>query len=127
MEEYDGVALLATNLPANVDEAFLRRLKFNIEFPFPDESARLLIWQDFFPPAVPVSDDIDFPFLARQLKLAGGNIKNIALNAAFLAAARDEPVSMRHLILAAHREYQKIGKMSLEAEFGQYYSMVKLV
>ena len=127
MEEYDGVALLATNLPANIDEAFLRRLKFSIEFPFPDESARLLIWQDFFPAAVPASDELDFPFLARQLKLAGGNIKNIALSAAFLAAARDEQVSMRHIIRAAHREYQKMGKMSLEAEFGQYYSMVNCV
>jgi SpoVK/Ycf46/Vps4 family AAA+-type ATPase len=127
MEEYDGVALLASNLPANIDEAFLRRLKFSIEFPFPDEPDRLLIWQNFFPPAVPVSTDIDFPFLARQFKLAGGNIKNIALSAAFLAAARDEPLSMRHIILAAHREYQKMGKMSLEAEFGQYYRLVKLV
>lgn len=127
MEEYDGVALLATNLHANVDEAFLRRLKFSIEFPFPDEPARLLIWQEFFPPAVPTSSDIDFPFLARQFKLAGGNIKNIVLNAAFLAAARDEPVSMRHIILAAHREYQKMGKISLESEFGQYYRMVKRV
>ncbi len=125
MEEYDGIALLATNLRANMDEAFMRRLKFSIEFPFPDESSRLRIWQDLFPVQAPLRADIDFSFLARQFKLAGGNIKNIVLNASFLAAARHESIGMRHMILATHREYQKMGKMSLEGEFGQYHGIIK--
>ena len=124
MEEYDGIVLLATNLQANMDEAFLRRLRFSIEFPFPDESSRLRIWQDLLPAQAPRNADINFPFLAGQFKLAGGNIKNIVLNAAFLAAARHEPIGMRHIILAVHREYQKMGKMSLESDFGQYYGMI---
>src|SRR5262249_4359300 len=87
MEEYDGIAILATNLRNNMDEAFTRRVKYSVDFPFPDEMYRARIWRGHIPSAAPTSNDIDFVFLARQFKLAGGNIKNIVLNAAFMAAA----------------------------------------
>jgi SpoVK/Ycf46/Vps4 family AAA+-type ATPase len=125
MEEYDGIAILATNLRNNMDEAFIRRLKFSVEFPFPDESYRFRIWRGHFPGGAPASDDIDFAFLARQFKLAGGNIKNIVLNASFMAAADDKCIHMKHLILAARREYQKMGKACTEAIFGEYMFLIK--
>ena len=86
MEEHEGMVILATNLQKNMDEAFLRRMHFVVEFPFPDEEHRQRLWHSVFPSAAPLDSDIDFDFLARRLKLTGGNIKNIALNAAFLAA-----------------------------------------
>ncbi len=103
----------------------MRRLKFSVEFPFPDEVYRYRIWRGHFPTEAPVSDDIDFAFLARQLKVAGGNIRNIVLNASFLAAAEEECIHMKHLILAARREYQKMGKACTEAIFGKYFSLIK--
>jgi SpoVK/Ycf46/Vps4 family AAA+-type ATPase len=125
MEEYDGIAILATNMRNNMDDAFIRRLKFSIEFPFPDEPYRYRIWRGHFPAAAPISDDIDFVFLARQFKLAGGNIKNIVLNASFLAAADEKRIHMKHLILAARREFQKMGKACTEAIFGEYLSLIR--
>ena len=110
MEEYEGMVILATNLRENMDAAFLRRLRFLVGFPFPDADCRLKIWKTHFPPEVPVSEDLDWPFLAEQIPLAGGNIRNIVLNAAFLAAQQERPVAMSHLLHCARREYQKIGK-----------------
>jgi hypothetical protein len=110
MEMYDGVAILATNLRQNLDEAFLRRLAFTVHFPFPDEHNRRRIWTAIWPAAVPLDDDVDFDFLAARFRLSGGNIKNIALAAAFLAAEQDSSVGMRHLVTAVEREYQKLGK-----------------
>ena len=111
MEQYEGVAILATNLRQNLDDAFLRRLQFIIEFPFPDESQRNQIWNVLFPPEAPRDQEIDFQSLARQFRVAGGNIKNIALGAAYLAAADGRCISMNHLLQSAKREYQKLGKM----------------
>ena len=125
MEEYDGMAILATNLRQNLDEAFLRRMHFVVEFPFPEEEYRYRIWQRAFPKLVPMGGDADLGFLARQFKVAGGNIKNIALAAAFLAAAEGRPVSMEHLIRATKREFQKMGKLIVAADFQQYYDLVK--
>jgi SpoVK/Ycf46/Vps4 family AAA+-type ATPase len=125
MEEYTGIAILATNLRNNMDEAFLRRVKFSVEFPFPDEPYRFRIWQAHFPVEAPASDDIDFAFLARQFKLAGGNIRNIVLNASFMAAADTQCIHMQHLILAARREYQKMGKACTQAIFGEYLFLIK--
>lgn len=110
MEEYEGVAILATNLRANLDEAFARRLQFVVEFPFPDEEYRYRIWQGVFPAQAPLSSDIDWTTLARSFKLSGGNIKNIALAAAFLAVEENQPISMNHIVQAARREFQKIGR-----------------
>jgi hypothetical protein len=118
MEEYQGVAILATNLRQHLDQAFLRRLSFTVHFPSPDEESRRRIWEGAWPPETPLGDDIDFATLARQFKLAGGNIRNIALAAAFLAAAEGGPVRQTHLLRATRREFQKTGKTISEAEMG---------
>lgn len=116
MEEYEGVVILATNLRENMDEAFTRRIRFIVEFPFPDESNRLRIWQTHFPAEAPVSPDIDYAYLAREFPVAGGNIKNIVLNAAFLAAeegsaAAGGVIGMEHILHGARREFEKMGKL----------------
>jgi len=124
MEEYEGVVILASNFRKNMDDAFLRRLHFTIEFPLPDDNARKDIWRKMFPKETPISDDVDFAFLSR-FKFAGGNIKNIVLAASFLAAEDSESVAMEHIVKATKREYQKIGKLFTEADFGQYYKFCK--
>jgi hypothetical protein len=123
MEDYRGLAILATNMKSLLDQAFLRRLRYLVDFPFPDAAQRLRIWQKAFPASAPV-DGVDYPFLAR-LEIAGGNIKNIALNAAFLAASEGTPIGMVHIMRAARREYAKIDKLMLESEFGPYYARVR--
>jgi SpoVK/Ycf46/Vps4 family AAA+-type ATPase len=110
MEEYEGIAILATNFRQNVDEAFVRRLRFIVEFPFPDEEHRRRIWDVTFPREAPLAGDVDVAALARGLKLAGGNIKNIALAGAFHAATEGEAIRMAHLARAARREHQKLGR-----------------
>jgi AAA+ superfamily predicted ATPase len=111
MEAYNGVTILATNLRANLDEAFTRRLQFVVTFPFPDEASRLRIWETLFPPGVPHEKDIDLESLARRYKLAGGNIRNILVNAAYLAAADGKNVSITHLQHSIFRELQKMRRL----------------
>ena len=125
MEEYDGIVILATNLRKNLDEAFARRMHFAVELPFPEEPDRYQIWRRVFPQEAPVAEDVDLAFLARQFKVTGGNIKNIALAAAFLAAEDGGMISIEHVIRAAKREYQKIGKLCTEADFAPYFDLVK--
>jgi hypothetical protein len=110
MEEYEGVAILATNLGGHIDEAFLRRMHFIVEFPFPDQEYRRQIWKVVFPHEAPLAEEVDFDALAREIKLAGGNIKNIALAAAFYAAGNGQIIQMPHLWQAARREHQKLGR-----------------
>lgn len=124
MEEHEGIVILATNFRKNIDEAFTRRMHFSLEFPFPDQEYRMNIWGKIFPAATPKSFDIDYEFLAKQFKISGGVIKNIALNAAFLAAENSGNVDMHHIIHAAKREYQKMGKLCTQSEFGKYYEFV---
>ena len=114
MEAYDGVTILATNLRANLDEAFTRRLHFAVDFPFPEEADRLRIWQTLFPPGVPRADDLDLPFLARRYRLAGGSIRNVLVSAAYLAAADGRVVSQAHLLHGVRREMQKMGRLMVE-------------
>jgi SpoVK/Ycf46/Vps4 family AAA+-type ATPase len=125
LESYDGVVVLATNLRKNMDDAFVRRLHYAIEFPFPEEQDRLRIWQGAFPKDAPLSDDVDLAFLARQFKLAGGNIRNIALASAFMAAEDGGAIGMVHLARATRREYQKLGKLVTETDFGRYLALVR--
>jgi ATPase family associated with various cellular activities (AAA) len=125
VEEYEGVIILASNLSKNIDPAFLRRLHFSIEFPFPDENHRKQIWRNIFPAQVPLASDVDFDFLARKFKIAGGNIKNIALAAAFRAAENSGAVGMEHLIQAMKREYQKLGRVCERTEFEKYYDFIR--
>jgi winged helix domain-containing protein/ATPase family protein associated with various cellular activities (AAA) len=118
MDEYEGVVILATNLRKNMDDAFARRMHFTLEFPFPGESDRQRIWSGLWPAATPRSEEIDLDLLARRYEIAGGNIRNIVLAAAFLAAADGGTVTMAHLLRATQREYQKMGKVTREGEFG---------
>lgn len=117
MEAYDGVVILATNLRANMDDAFTRRLHFAIEFPYPEATDRERIWRVNFPSETPLDSAVDWSELARRFRLAGGNIRNIILAAAFLAAEHEEPVAMPHLLHATRREYQKMGRLIDERLF----------
>lgn len=125
MEEYDGIVILATNLRNNMDEAFARRMQFTVEFPFPDTRERRLIWKGIFPENAPLAKDIDYEFLSERLKIAGGNIKNIALTSAFYAAKQTQEIQMNHIMLAAKREYQKMGKPFLKADLDPYYELTE--
>jgi len=117
MEAYDGVTILSTNLRANLDEAFTRRLQFAIDFPFPEEVDRLCIWQTLLPPDLPRDEQIDWQLLAKRFKLAGGNIRNILVGAAYLAAADGGQMNMQNLLHSTRRELQKMGRMIDEEQF----------
>ena len=123
MESFDGLAILTTNLRANVDEAFVRRLDAIVDFPMPEEDDRRRLWARNLPTTLPQDPDIDLDFLARRFKLSGGDIRNICVSGAYLAAAADRPVSMADLIRATEREYRKLGRLMVEAEFGQYLEL----
>ena len=114
MEAYRGLAILTTNLKKSIDTAFLRRLRFVVQFPFPNAEQRREIWQRIFPPQLP-TQELNFQQLAR-LNIAGGNIRNIALNAAFLAAEEGTSVQMPHLLRAAKTEYCKLEKTLTDTE-----------
>ena len=120
MEEYEGVTVLTTNLRQNLDEAFTRRIRFIVEFPFPEEEYRLQIWLGIFPNETPLAKGVDLKLMAQKFKLAGGHIRNIALTAAFLAAAENEYVEMKHLLKATKQEFQKMGRLINEAEFSVF-------
>jgi hypothetical protein len=111
MEEYEGLVILATNLRKNIDEAFVRRLHFMVDFPLPGPEDRRRIWAQIWPQATPRDPGLDLDVLAEEVEVAGGNIRNIALASAFLAAADGGAVTMRHVGDAVRREYQKIGKV----------------
>jgi ATP-dependent 26S proteasome regulatory subunit len=110
MEEYEGIAILATNVKHHIDEAFVRRMQVIVEFPFPEEAERRRVWEVIFPEEAPVGRDVDFGALARSVRLAGGNIRNIARASAFYAAGDGGTIRMRHLVKASRREYQKLGR-----------------
>jgi len=124
MEEHEGVVILATNLGCNMDQAFVRRMTAIVEFPFPDEEARHSIWEGQIPTEAPVGDDLDLQYLSRRFKIAGGNIKNIVLNAAFLAAEDGGRINQRHMVKATWRELQKMGKVFTRNDFGKYYDLI---
>ena len=124
LEEHDGVVVLATNLRRNVDEAFARRMQFVIEFRPPDPSLREQLWRTIFPAAAPLSNDIDWTFLAKQFTLTGGEIRNVALDAAFLAARNGGTIAMADLIRAMARQVVKQGRMPSSSEFGGYFALV---
>jgi SpoVK/Ycf46/Vps4 family AAA+-type ATPase len=111
MDEYEGIVVMASNFRDNLDDAFTRRLQYVLEFPFPDAAHRTVIWRKHFPVAAPLEADLDFERLGKMFPLAGGHIRNISLQAAFLAAARTSGIGMRHVLAAARREFEKIGKL----------------
>lgn len=115
IEAYDGVAVMATNLRQNLDEAFTRRLDFVIDFPFPESEYRHRIWAAHFPPEAPLAADVNLGDVAERYRLAGGNIRNAAVAAAYLAAADGGIITMTHIHGAVRREHQKMGRL-LDAE-----------
>jgi hypothetical protein len=122
MEEHDGVVILASNLAKNMDQAFARRMHFVLDFPRPDAALRERLWREIFPPATPIGADVDFGFLARRFDITGGDMKTIALDAAFFAAGRDRPVGMRELIGAVSRQMLKQGRPIGGSDFRQYHA-----
>lgn len=125
IENFEGVAILATNMRQHLDEAFLRRMQVVVEFPIPSYEDRLRIWRQCVPPEAPLSDDVDFPFLARQFELAGGYIANITLWSALLASEETAPIGMRHFVVATRREFEKIGRRCMKEEFGKYVRLLE--
>lgn len=114
MEAYRGLAILTTNLKSSLDVAFLRRLRYVVAFPFPDAAQRAEIWRRVFPGAAPTEGLV--PETLAQMLVSGGNIRNIALNAAFLAADSEEPIRMGHILRASQAEYAKLERTLTDAE-----------
>jgi hypothetical protein len=126
MEGYPGAVILATNFRRNIDDAFVRRLDFVIDFPFPEPEDRRRIWERVLPDEAPKAEDIDLGFLSERFKLSGGAIRNCSLAAAFQAADDDGPISMRHLVRAVAQEYGKQGRLTLEADFERFHDVIKV-
>lgn len=125
MEEYEGAVILATNLRKNIDEAFSRRMHYAVEFPVPDEHHRERLWRGMFPPSVPLGADVDLGFLARQFTLSGGDIQNVALDAAFLAAENGQVVTMKQLVNAVARQLTKEGRLASPTDFKHYHALLR--
>ncbi|TDN93077.1 ATP-binding protein [Microbacterium sp. BK668] len=124
IERFDGLALLSTNLRANIDEAFTRRLDLIIDFPMPDAALRAELWDRCLGFGVARASDLDLTFLGSAFELSGGSIRSAAVTAGYFAAAADGMVTMRHLVAAVEREYRKLGRLLVESEFGQYWPRV---
>jgi hypothetical protein len=125
MESFDGLAILATNLRANIDDAFTRRLDVMVDFPLPDATHRRFLWDRCLGPTVRRDPDVDLSFAADAFELAGGSIRSAAITAAYLAAADAGVIGMRHVVTAVQREYRKLGRLCLESEFGPYWSFLQ--
>lgn len=119
IEEYKGIVVLATNYSVNIDSAFLRRMRFVIEFPLPDKKTRKNLWESLLLESVP-KEEIDTEFLAEQFELAGAGIKNVMLNAMFQAAAKEEALNMAHILQSVQDEYLKTGRLLGRFELGKY-------
>jgi hypothetical protein len=125
MESYPGAVMLATNFRRNIDDAFLRRLDFVIDFPFPEPEDRIRIWRRLLPETAPLAPDLDLEFLANQFKLSGGAIRNCSLAAAFLAADDGGTITMEHLVRAVAVEYGKLGRLTLESDFERFHTTIQ--
>jgi hypothetical protein len=124
METFDGLAILATNLRSNIDDAFTRRLDVVVDFPMPDPAQRRVLWRQSIAP-LPRGDDVDLDFCADAFELSGGNIRSIAVTLGYRAAATGEPIGMVTTIRAIGEEYRKLGRLCLEAEFGPYHALLR--
>jgi hypothetical protein len=125
MEGYPGAVILATNFRQNMDDAFLRRLDVVVDFLFPEPEDRERIWKLVLPEAAPTSDDIDVRFLAERFRLSGGSIRNCSLAGAFMAADAGGPIAMEHLVRAVALEYNKLGRLTIEADFEHFLEVIK--
>ena len=110
IERFEGVTVLATNLRANIDSAFIRRLEFVVDFQEPGRRERELLWAGNFPSRAPVAPDVHFGELAQLYTMSGSVIRNAAIAAAFLAAADGTAITQNHLVAAVRREYDKAGR-----------------
>ncbi|MGN1180552.1 MAG: ATP-binding protein [Suilimivivens sp.] len=110
IEEWDGICILATNLLQNFDEAFRRRITYMLNFPMPDESVRVKLWQKVFPMQASVSEDMDAAILAESFELSGAAIRNAALQGAYLAAVEETDIGMKHVLCGIANEYRKLNK-----------------
>ena len=124
VEDHEGIVILASNLSKNIDEAFSRRLHYVIDFPLPDETHRERLWRGMFPPEAPLAKDLDLRFLAKQFSIAGGVIRNVALDAAFLAAQDGRIITMKQLINAMARQMKKQGRIPSPTDFKQYHALI---
>jgi len=120
LEEYEGICILATNYLGNIDEAFKRRIKFIVNFEFPDVKTRLKLWETILPKEAKTENDIDFEFFAEKFELSGSNIKEILINAAYIAVAEGKKLSNYHIVEAIKNNYYKSGKILIKEDFGEY-------
>ena len=116
IEQYNGVSILATNLLQNFDEAFRRRISYMVHFPLPDVELRRQLWESIFPKEAEINDDFDATALSQAFELSGAAIKNAALHSAYMAMAKSEPISMKHILQAVSNEYAKVGKSLSKAQ-----------
>jgi len=119
MEERLGVTILATNLKTNMDEAFVRRIRYSVDFPMPEYTQRLEIWRGSLPASIRLADDVDLPRLAKRLRVSGGSIMNVCVGAASLAYEPGGEIAMKHFLRAAKRELQKLGQQYDENDFAE--------
>ena len=124
VESHEGLVVLASNLPRNMDEAFARRLSHVVPFPMPDPALRRALWKGAFPPSAELDPEVDLPEIAATFELSGGNIRNAALAAAYLAAAEGGAIAMPHLLRAITRELEKMGRAPIAADFGRLHPQV---
>lgn len=124
MEEYEGVTILSTNLLQNIDEAFMRRIKFILRFPLPNAQLREQMYKKMLPHCAPTQDDINFKFVAERFNLSGGSIKNIVFDAAFMAAAEQVPIGMTHILRACIEELRKNDIMVLPQDLAEYANII---
>jgi Winged helix domain, variant/ATPase family associated with various cellular activities (AAA) len=124
METFDGLAILSTNLRSNIDDAFTRRLDVIVDFPMPDPDLRRRLWEQCLS-GLPAVDELDLGYCAKAFELSGGNIRSIAVTIAYEAAAGDRPAQMADVVRAIGQEYRKLGRLTLEAEFGEYFPLLR--
>ena len=120
MEEYNGVTIMTTNFIGNIDKAFFRRINYVVHFTLPSAELRKEIWQKMYPKETPISEDVDFDFLAKQFEISGGSIKNIVITSSFIAASESNEVKMEHIIKGLEYEIKKQGKIVSKSDFGEY-------
>ncbi|MEG2082669.1 MAG: AAA family ATPase, partial [Oscillospiraceae bacterium] len=126
VEDYDGISILATNYKQNIDPAFLRRIKFTVEFPAPQADIRRTLWIKSFPKESPLDKTVDFDFLSERFELSGGNIKNIAVNSAFYAAEHGSMIGMEAIVNCIYAELQKNHMVTDSSYFAQYSTFLQL-
>lgn len=120
IEEYDGMSILSTNYYNNFDDAFVRRITYSVHLQQPDKETRYTLWTTILPKTAKIDKNVDFKFLADKFDLSGSNIKAILFNAAYMAGAEEKPVGMKHIVRAMEFEFNKLGKLVNNSDFGDY-------